>query len=571
MSDKEGSASGGIRSYARNLTTRSQVNGYRFLLSRMEHAIVRRDIRMLHDPMRSQYRSLLVGMVLGVLVLAGCGIWAYFSPNRLIKQEQDTFIFGHDSGARYVMVNGRLHPVLNAVSAWLITGKKVAPVSVKETELGKFSRGPLVGIVGAPDSIMEVPAGKSEWSVCDTTMVGIASRTQQEIPPRSTLVPEYPEGSIELSIVEGAARGTVLPADSAFLVAYNNKNYLVYGDGKRAEIDLDPQPNLGDDQKNREQAAANNAVMSAYQLTEYRKQQDITKQQHTPRQISDGLFNSLEQLPPIVPPVIPHRGDPPPQVLGVSNVLVGTVVKSRSTTSNDDQFYVIESTGYQPVTRAMADLIRNSSDQIGTDIKVLQPSELNRLQIAHELDVDWYPPTPPKILDPKASQVVCYSWSKSKGEAQSKARLFMGSRAPVPGNGEPVELASADGGETVDGQGMHHNNGIDKVYLQPGTGFFAQGIGVAPNNEKHGSIFYVADTGVRFGVQGLADAAALGLPSGSAGDGSIGLPVPWSILGKLPQGPTLSRGDALVELDSAVPANNPAPLYLPQSSKQGGG
>ncbi|ADG98930.1 protein of unknown function DUF690 [Segniliparus rotundus DSM 44985] len=557
MADEEGSTSGGIRSYARNLTTRSQVNGYRFLLSRMDHAIVRRDIRMLHDPMRSQYRSLLVGLVFGILVLAGCGIWAYFSPNRLIKQEQDTFIFGHDSGARYVMVNGKLHPVLNAVSAWLIIGKKTPPVSVKETELGKFSRGPLVGIVGAPDSVMPSPPTKSEWSVCDTTMVGIGSRAQQENPPRSTKIPEYPEGSIELSIVEGAARGSVLPADSAFLVAYNNKNYLVYGDGKRAEIDLDPQ------------VAANNAVMSAYQLTEYRKQ-DVTKQKRFPRQISDGLFNSLEELPPIVPPAIPHRGDPPPAALGVSNILVGTVVKSRGT-NGEEQFYVIESTGYQSITKAMADLIRNSSDQIGTDIKVLQPSELNRLQTAHELDIDWYPPVPPKILDPKSSQVICYNWSKSKGDAQSKARLFLGTKVPVPANGDPVELASADGGETVDSQGVHHNNGIDKVYLQPGTGFFAQGVGVAPNNEKHGSIFYVADTGVRFGIQNLSDASALGLPASSAGDGSVGLPVPWSILGKLPQGPTLSRGDALVELDSAAPGNYPAPLFVPQQSpKQGG-
>ncbi|WP_280228711.1 type VII secretion protein EccB, partial [Nocardia cyriacigeorgica] len=43
------------------LTTRQQVNGYRFLLRRLDHALVRRDVRMLHDPMRSQLRSLLVG------------------------------------------------------------------------------------------------------------------------------------------------------------------------------------------------------------------------------------------------------------------------------------------------------------------------------------------------------------------------------------------------------------------------------------------------------------------------------------------------------------------------------
>ncbi|MBF6247361.1 type VII secretion protein EccB, partial [Nocardia elegans] len=36
------------------LTTKAQVNGYRFLLRRLDHALVRRDVRMLHDPMRSQ-------------------------------------------------------------------------------------------------------------------------------------------------------------------------------------------------------------------------------------------------------------------------------------------------------------------------------------------------------------------------------------------------------------------------------------------------------------------------------------------------------------------------------------
>jgi hypothetical protein len=35
-------------------TTRLHVSGYRFLVRRMEHALLRGDIRMLHDPMRAQ-------------------------------------------------------------------------------------------------------------------------------------------------------------------------------------------------------------------------------------------------------------------------------------------------------------------------------------------------------------------------------------------------------------------------------------------------------------------------------------------------------------------------------------
>ena len=71
---------------ASQLTTKAQVNGYRFLLRRLEHALVRRDVRMLHDPMRSQMRSLIVGIVLGVLGLAGCAILAFIRPQGAVAE-----------------------------------------------------------------------------------------------------------------------------------------------------------------------------------------------------------------------------------------------------------------------------------------------------------------------------------------------------------------------------------------------------------------------------------------------------------------------------------------------------
>ena len=68
-------------------TTRWQVNGYRFLVRRMEHALVRRDVRMLHDPMRSQSRALAVGVVIASLGLAGCAALALFRPQDKIGDE----------------------------------------------------------------------------------------------------------------------------------------------------------------------------------------------------------------------------------------------------------------------------------------------------------------------------------------------------------------------------------------------------------------------------------------------------------------------------------------------------
>ena len=58
------------------VTTRAQVNGYRFLLRRLEHALIRADSRMIHDPMRGQMRSLVVGLVVGIIITGACGVLA---------------------------------------------------------------------------------------------------------------------------------------------------------------------------------------------------------------------------------------------------------------------------------------------------------------------------------------------------------------------------------------------------------------------------------------------------------------------------------------------------------------
>ncbi|KAB7823401.1 type VII secretion protein EccB, partial [Mycobacterium tuberculosis] len=52
------------------LTTKVQVSGWRFLLRRLEHAIVRRDTRMFDDPLQFYSRSIALGIVVAVLILA---------------------------------------------------------------------------------------------------------------------------------------------------------------------------------------------------------------------------------------------------------------------------------------------------------------------------------------------------------------------------------------------------------------------------------------------------------------------------------------------------------------------
>ena len=51
------------------LTTKVQVSGWRFLLRRVEHAIVRRDTRMFDDPLQFYSRSVSAGITVAVLGL----------------------------------------------------------------------------------------------------------------------------------------------------------------------------------------------------------------------------------------------------------------------------------------------------------------------------------------------------------------------------------------------------------------------------------------------------------------------------------------------------------------------
>ena len=62
------------------LTTKVQVSGWRFLLRRVEHAIVRRDTRMFDDPLKFYSRSVAAGVVIASLVAVGAVLAAYFKP-----------------------------------------------------------------------------------------------------------------------------------------------------------------------------------------------------------------------------------------------------------------------------------------------------------------------------------------------------------------------------------------------------------------------------------------------------------------------------------------------------------
>src|SRR4029453_18470281 len=135
-------------------------------LRRMEHALVRGDVRMLDDPLRAQSLSLICGVILAVIVVAVCAVLGFLRPPSTLGSAPIVIV--RDSGALYVRVGDTVHPVLNLASARLIAGTPADPEQVSAAAVNSAKRGPLVGIPGAPTAIT-APLGDdaSGWAVCD--------------------------------------------------------------------------------------------------------------------------------------------------------------------------------------------------------------------------------------------------------------------------------------------------------------------------------------------------------------------------------------------------------------------
>ncbi|MFB7877986.1 type VII secretion protein EccB [Nocardia sp. NPDC056064] len=497
------------------LTTKAQVNGYRFLLRRLDHALVRRDVRMLHDPMRSQSRSMMVGAVLGLIIVAGAAILGFLKPQGAIGDA--LIVTGKQSGAMYVVVEAKegektLHPVLNLASARLIVGDAQTPKSVKDDKLGSLPRGPLLGIPGAPAAMPGSGQGaSSQWTLCETTQLSASGSASGAT------------GGTTTAIVGGLATGErigVTADDDALLVRRDDKTYLVHR-GTRAEID-----------------PANSVVSRTLGLTDQQA-----------RPMGSAVLGATTQAPPLAVPTIDRAGEPGPGKL--SNVPIGGIISVRGVRAADPEtLYVVLADGVQRVSEFTADLLRNADSRGMREIAALAPDALDQMPIRHTLPIDGFPERAPRILSAEDAPVACVHWAKNPGAAAAPGKsvdgpgeratvtMLAGMTLPLPDAAKPVALASSDG----------TGDRMDAVYLPPSTGEYVQVTGAEPGSLRRESLFYVADNGIRYGIPDAATAAVLGL-------GATPRLAPWSVVGQLVPGPTLSAKDALTSYDSLPSAS----------------
>lgn len=489
--------------YRRGFVTRHQVSGWRFVMRRIAAGVALHDTRMLVDPIRTQSRSVLVGVLVLITGLLGCFLFSLIRPGGAAND--DAILADRDTAALYVRLGDQLHPVLNLTSARLIAGRPDKPSMVKSSELDEFPRGNLIGIPGAPERMVQSTTRDADWTVCDGVSGPAAGVTVIGVP-----------------IEDGGERAAVLPRKDAVLVSSSsgpNAGTWLLWEGRRSPIDV-----------------TDRAVMGALGLA---------GNVPAPRPIAAGLFNVVPEAPALAAPVIPGAGEPSPYELPVP-APIGSVVASFDTDSTLRHYAVLRE-GLQPVSPVVAAILRNTNSFGLAQPPRLAADDIANLPTANGIDDEAYPYDPVTLVDAVDSPLTCAQWTRPTDATSGTVVLRSGVTLPVSEDVRTVALIGAGSGTTA-----------DRVALPPGTGYLVQTVGQDGGGSAAaplgGGYYWVGDTGVRYGLDVESDdktLAALGLNPPA-------LPIPWSLLSQFAEGPTLSRVDALLAHDALAADPRPA-------------
>ncbi len=483
--------------YRRGFVTRHQVTGWRFVMRRIASGVALHDTRMLVDPLRTQTRAVLMGVVVLVTALVGCFVFSLIRPNG--SAANNAILADRSTAALYVRVGDQLHPVLNLASARLIAGKPDNPTMVKSTELDKFPLGNLIGIPGAPERMVQNTRKDADWTVCDATSGAAAG---------VTVIAGVPDTS--------GSRAAVIDAKKAVLVSNPTSAWLLW-DGRRSRVDL-----------------ADHGVTSALGFGN-----DV----HMPRPIAAGLFNAIPESPPLAAPGIPDAGGPAKFPVPAP---IGGVVESHGLETNSPTYYAVLPDGLQQVSPVLAAILRNANSYGLDQPPHLGADKVAKLPVSRQLDTSRYPDQRISLLDATHDPVTCAHWSKASGASTNSLTLLAGSALPIPDSVHTEDLVGAGAGGTA-----------SRVAMAPGTGYFAQTVGHNASSPAAGSLFWISDTGVRYGIDNETGVTGNTKTADALGLTPPATPIPWSVLSLYAPGPTLSRADALLAHDGLAPDSRP--------------
>jgi type VII secretion protein EccB len=460
------------------------------------------------EPGRRQTLAIVASVSAAAVICLGALLWSFINPSG--QMNESPIIADRDSGSLYVRVGDKLYPALNLASARLITGRPDNPHKVRSSQIAEQPHGPLVGIPGAPSDIRPTSPASSSWLICDT--VTSVSGAEAPSPVTVTVIDGTPDLSNRRRVVSGS---------DAVVLRYEKDTYVIR-QGRRSRID-----------------ASNRAVLLPLGLTP----EDVRQA----RPMSRALYDALPVGPALSVPKVPDAGRP----AGFSGAPgpVGTVIVTPQI-SGPQQYSVVLSDGVQTVTPVVAQILQNAGTPAGNSPVVVAPAKLAKMPVVNGLDLSAYPDGPLNVVDMRENPATCWWWEKTTGEERARVQVVSGPTVPVAaGNTEKiVSLVKADSS----------GREADRVYFGPGYANFVSVTGNDPGSATTESLWWLSNSGVRFGVDNTRDVrTALGLTSQPS-------PAPWVALRLLAPGPTLSRADAMVRHDTLPTDMKPAELVAPK-------
>ena len=493
--------------YGLGLSTRTQVTGYQFLARRTAMALTRWRVRMEIEPGRRQTLAVVASISAALVTCLGALLYSFISPSGQINESP--IIADRDSGALYVRVGDKLYPALNLASARLITGRPDNPHLVRGSQIANMPRGPLVGIPGAPTNFAPNTPPASSWLVCDTVNGSTGAGAPSGV--TVTLIDGTPDLTNHRQVLNGS---------DAVVLSYGGDAWVIR-QGRRSRID-----------------ATNRSVLLPLGLT--------PEQVSMAKPMSRALFDALLVGPELMVPDIQNAGAPAtfPGAPGP----VGTVLVTPQI-SGPQQYSLVLADGVQTLPPLVAQILQNAGPG-NTKPVTVEPSALAKMPVVNKLDLSSYPDTPLNVMDIQENPATCWWWQKTSGENRARIQVVSGPTIPV----SPQDMSKVVSLVKADTTGRE----ADQVYFGSDFANFVAVTGNDSGAKTTESLWWLTDSGARFGVDDTRDVReALGLrtPPSLA---------PWVALRLLPQGPTLSRADALVEHDTLPMDMTPAELVVPK-------
>jgi type VII secretion protein EccB len=204
-------------------------------------------------------------------------------------------------------------------------------------------------------------------------------------------------------------------------------------------------------------------------------------------------------------------------------------------------------TGVQTVSPVVAQILTNAS---GSAMRTVAGPALAAMPAVSVLDLSVYPEQPLHLVDTQANPATCWWWQKTPGESRAVTSVVSGATIPVPAaqSDQVVAMVKPDksGGQA------------DRVFFGRDYTNFAVSTGNDPAAATSESLWWVSESGVRFGVARDQDTLR------SLGFSAPPSPAPWAALRLLAPGPLLSKEDAMVRHDTLPVDLNPGELEKPR-------